>query len=143
MLKKSLIKEKIENIKLYLLEIDEIIKLGDKVILKDFRNIKTLERNFQLVVDEIVDINLHFIRELELHTPDDFQSSFLILAEQGKITPYDFACKIAPVVGLRNKLVHRYEKIDKRFFVEQVKKEKKDFTEYIKYVNNYLKKLKQ
>lgn len=142
MLKKKLVKKKIENIKNYLSEMKEIIKLDKDEILEDFRNLKTLERNFQLIVDEMIDINLHFIRELELHTPDDFQSSFIILAEQGKIIPYDFAQKIAPAVGLRNILVHRYEEVSKEYFIEQVKKEYKDFVKYLDIINRYLKKIK-
>lgn len=140
MLDKNFVREKNEKIKEYLQEIEEIIKLDTKEILEDIRNLRTLERDFQLIVDEIIDINLHFIRELELKSPKDFQSTFEILAE-GKILPMDFAIKIAPVVGLRNKLVHRYEKIDRKFFVEQFKKESKDFIKYIKYINQYLEKV--
>ena len=61
-----------------------------------------------------MDVNVYVIRELELKTADDFQSTFRILAEAG-ILPSDFAERIAPVVGLRNMLVHRYEKIDRIF----------------------------
>jgi len=140
MLDKIFVREKNEKIKIYLQEIEEIIKLDTKEILGDIRNLRTLERDFQLIIDEIIDINIHFIRELELKSPKDFQSTFEILAE-GKIIPDDFAVKIAPVVGLRNKLVHRYEEIDRKFFVEQVKKEYKDFIEYIRYINQYLEKI--
>jgi len=139
MLNKGFVKEKIGLIKGYFQEIEDIIKLENKEILGDIRNLKTLERNFQLIVDEILDINLHFIRELDLKSPSDFQSTFEILAE-GKIIPINFAMKIAPAVGLRNKLVHRYEEVDKKFFIEQVKKEFKDFREYIRYINQYLEK---
>jgi len=141
MLDKIFIREKNEKIKAYLQEIEEIIKLDTKEILGDIRNLRTLERDFQLIVDEIIDINLHFIREMELKSPKDFQSTFEILAE-GKILPDDFAVKIAPVIGLRNKLVHRYEEVDKKFFVEQVKREYQDFIEYIKYINQHLEKVK-
>jgi len=139
MLNKTFVKEKIGLIKGYLQEIEDIIKLKNKEILEDIRNLRTLERDFQLIVDEILDINIHFIRELGLKSPSDFQSTFEILAE-GKIIPINFAVKIAPVVGLRNRLVHRYEEIDKKFFIEQVKKEYKDFIEYIRYINQYLEK---
>ncbi len=138
MLDKSFIEEKLKNIKEYLLEVEEILKADKKEIIGDFRLLKSLERNFQLIVDEMMDINIHFIRELDLSTPDDFQSSFEILAK-GKIMPSKFAFQIAPVVGLRNLLVHRYEKIDKEVFVRQVKKEFTDFIKYIKYINDYLK----
>lgn len=140
MLDKSFIEEKLKNIKEYLLEIEEILKADEKEIIKDFRSVKSLERNFQLIVDEIIDINIYFIRELDLSAPDDFQSSFENLVK-GKILPSEFALKIAPVVGLRNLLVHRYEKIDKDIFVRQVKKEYSDFIKYIKYINDYLKSI--
>jgi len=137
MVNKTLVLEKLNKIKEYLKEIEEIINLKTQEILKDFRNIKTLERNFQLIVDEMLDINLHLISELKLKVPSDFQSSFLIIASS-KILPLKFAQKIAPVVGLRNKLVHRYEEIDKTFFIKQLKKERKDFIKYINYINRYL-----
>lgn len=141
MLNKNLVKEKIELIKEYFQEMEDIIKLSDKEILKDVLKHRALERNFQLIVDEIIDINLHFIRELDLKSPDDFQNTFMTLAENS-IFPQEFAEKIAPVVGLRNIIVHRYEKLDRKTFVRQVKKEYKDFVEYLNVINQYLKKIK-
>ncbi|MBU3965658.1 DUF86 domain-containing protein [Patescibacteria group bacterium] len=137
MLDKNFIRGKITLIKDYIGEMDEIISKDTLFILKDFKNIRAIEREFQLIVDEMIDVNIHFIKELNLKSPGDFQSTFEILAD-GKIIPHGFALKIAPVVGLRNKLVHRYEKIDKKFFVEQVAKERNDFIEYIRYINGYL-----
>ncbi len=141
MLNKVLINKKIGLIKEYIQEMDSIIKLDDIEIIRDFRNLRTLERDFQLIVDEIIDINIHFIRELDLKSPDDFQSTFEILAN-GKIIPINFAVKIAPSVGLRNRLVHRYEKVSKKKFIEQTKKEYKDFIKYIKYISQYLERVK-
>lgn len=139
MLNKNLIDDKIRNIQEYLEEIKPIISTGTEEILSNIEKLRTLERNFQLIVDTAIDINMHFIAELELESPDSFQSTFDILGER-KIIPYDFALKIAPAVGLRNKLVHQYEKVDRRFFIEQVKKEYQDFIEYIKQINQYLEK---
>ncbi|HEX9722317.1 MAG TPA: DUF86 domain-containing protein [Candidatus Paceibacterota bacterium] len=141
MIDKTLVQEKMEGVREYLQEIEGLIALDAVEILKDFRNLKTLERNFQLIVDEIIDINLHFIQELELKTPDDFQNTFTILSEQTQIFPQDFAMKISPVVGLRNMLVHRYEKVDRKFFIEQMKKEYADFVEYLAYIDTYLKNI--
>ena len=70
--------EKFKNIREYLAEIEEILKDGEKDIEKDFRSFRTLERNFQLIVDEIIDINMYLIKELELKTADDFQSTFRV-----------------------------------------------------------------
>lgn len=138
MLDKELIKTKIRNIEEYIEEVKHIILLDTKEIIFNIEKIKTLERNFQLIVDAMIDVNMHFIAEMELESPDSFQNTFMILGKKDIVIPYDFAIKIAPVVGLRNKIVHQYEKVDKSFFVEQFKKEHKDFIDYIKYINQYL-----
>lgn len=142
MIDKNLIKSKIKHIEEYISEIENILQLDTKIIISNIEKLRTLERNFQLIVDTMLDINMHLISELKLTVPDDFQSTFEIISLEGKVLQEDFAFKIAPVVGLRNKLVHRYEKVEKKFFIEQVKKDYKDFLEYLRLINQYLKKIK-
>ncbi|MFH1048620.1 MAG: HepT-like ribonuclease domain-containing protein [Patescibacteria group bacterium] len=139
MLDRKFIEGKISLIEEYFYEMEDVVKFGEKEILKDNMKLRALERDFQLIVDEMIDINLHFIRELDLKSPDDFQNTFSILAASN-IIPDDFAEKFAPVVGTRNILAHRYEKVDKKLFISQVKNERKDFLEYLKLINQYLKK---
>jgi uncharacterized protein YutE (UPF0331/DUF86 family) len=67
MIDKNLIKEKIKNIQGYLSEIEHILPLDVKEIISNIEKLRTLERNFQFVVDEMLDINIHFIRELNLN----------------------------------------------------------------------------
>lgn len=140
MVDKTLIERKLREIGDYVRELEGIIQFSEKELLADYIKMRALERVFQLIVDEMVHINLHFISRLQLKTPSDFQSSFEIISLEGKIVPHEFAIRIAPVVGLRNRLIHKYEEIDPRFFIEQVKKEHRDFIEYIKYINEYLEK---
>jgi uncharacterized protein YutE (UPF0331/DUF86 family) len=45
---------------------------------------------------------------------------------------------MAPVVGLRNRLVHRYEKVDIEILLETVRKSKDDFKQYVKHILEYL-----
>ena len=137
MLNKDLIKTKIRSIQEYLLEVAPILSLPKDEIVLNIEKLRTLERNFQLIVDAMLDINVHFIRELELSSPDNLQSTFLILAE-GKIIPFDFAQKISPVVGLRNILVHGYEKIDRKLFVDSFQKNKQDFDQYMVLINSFI-----
>ena len=139
MLNKDLIKTKMRSIQEYLLEIEPILSLPKDKTVSSIEKLRTLERNFQLIVDAMLDINIHFIRELELSSPDDLKSTFVILAE-GKILPFDFAQKISPIVGLRNILVHGYEKIDKALFVDSFQKNRKDFDEYLRIINSFLEK---
>lgn len=139
MLNKDLIKTKMRSIQEYLLEIEPILSLTKEQIVSVVEKLRTLERVFQLIVDAMLDINIHIIRELELNSPDDLKSTFIILAE-GKILPFDFAEKISPVVGLRNILVHGYEKIDRKLFIDSFQKNRKDFDEYLELINSFLEK---
>ncbi|NCF74930.1 MAG: DUF86 domain-containing protein [Xanthomonadaceae bacterium] len=133
---KTFVKQKLDRIIDYLAETEDLFKLSDKEIKKDFTKFHTAERLLQLIVDEIIDINQHFIKELDLKTPEDFQSTFYILGEN-KILPLEFAQKIAPVVGMRNRIVHRYEKLDKNLFIEKFRKNISDFKTYLKIINDF------
>ncbi|MBI4117268.1 MAG: DUF86 domain-containing protein, partial [Parcubacteria group bacterium] len=73
---KDLIKTKLDKIQEYLSEVENILNLSGKIILASLEKIRTLERNFQLIVDAMLDINIHIIRELNLGSLDDYQSTF-------------------------------------------------------------------
>jgi uncharacterized protein YutE (UPF0331/DUF86 family) len=51
------------------------------------------------------------------------------MGEHG-LLPKEFAEKLAPVVGLRNIVVHRYEHLDKQTFIELLRKNIDDFVHY-------------
>lgn len=131
------VKQKLDCILDYLAETEDLFKFSDQEIKKDFTKLHTAERLLQLIVDEMVDINRHFIKELDLKTPEDFQSTFYILGEN-KILPLKFAQKIAPAVGMRNRIVHRYEELDKNLFIEKFRKNVSDFKLYMKIINDFI-----
>ena len=135
-----LVNKKINKIKGYLKEVIPFLKFSVEEILEDVAKLRVLERNFQLIVDEIIDINQHFIKELGLDISDDLEGTFHVLGENN-ILPKDFVLKIAPTVGLRNRLVHRYEEIDPRIFIESFQKDYSDFEQYIKFITDYLEKM--
>ncbi|KKT20173.1 MAG: hypothetical protein UW04_C0035G0008 [Parcubacteria group bacterium GW2011_GWB1_43_8] len=137
MLNKNLIKTKIRSIQEYLVEIEPILSLPKEQVVSNIEKLRALERNFQLIVDAMLDINIHLIRELELGSPNDLKSTFIILSE-GKIIPSDFAQKISPIVGLRNILVHGYEKVDRGLFVDSFQKNRQDFDKYLLLINSFL-----
>jgi len=137
---KILIDEKRKRIDSYLDEVKTLLDFSVKEILNDFTKLRTLERNFQLIVDEMIDINQHFIKELGLDVSDDLEGTFHILGEN-KILPEDFVLKIAPVVGLRNRLVHRYEDLDPKIFIESFQKDYSNFEQYLKFISDYSEKL--
>lgn len=117
--------------------IDNVHPESDMDIALYGRQILSETEKIQLIVDEIIDINNHFIRYAQLRVPEDFQSAFLILAEN-KILPEGFARRMAPVVGLRNRLVPRYEKVDVEILLDTIRKSKDDFKQYVKHILEYL-----
>jgi uncharacterized protein YutE (UPF0331/DUF86 family) len=114
--------------------------LGSKEVIEDNLKIRAVERLFQLIVDTAVDINTHIISESDFKIPDDYQSTFIILAEN-KILPMDFALKIAPSVGLRNLVVHKYGKVNIKRMVDDIKNEIGQYLDYLKHIQRFLEKL--
>ncbi len=135
---KQLVLEKMALSQGHLIEAREILdSMTDKEILESRPYLHTLERYLQLIVDAILDINNHLIKEIDLEPAKDLKSTFNILADN-KILDKDFAQKISNVVGLRNLIVHQYEKVDNEKFLEDFRKHNSDFDEYFKYITSYL-----
>lgn len=132
--------QKIQSIKDHIDELEKLLgDVSDKEFFTDSGNLHIAERLVQLIVDGMIDINQHFIRELRLKISDDLQGTFIIMGENN-ILPGKFAQKIAPVVGVRNILVHQYEKLDKEMFLRNLRSHFSDFKKYQLYIGNYLKK---
>jgi uncharacterized protein YutE (UPF0331/DUF86 family) len=141
MINKNIVNNKLKNLTLYLKELKPFLKIDSRVLLeeKNYRDLRALEREFQLIVDTMIEINSHFISKLNLPAPDDYANTFVTLG-QNKVLPSDFAFKIAQVVGLRNKIVHKYDVIDLKRFIDDLKANSVQFEHYLKYIATYLKK---
>lgn len=135
----SFVLQELHQIEGYLDESKNFLRFSDKEILEDSEKMHVAERLLQLLADTAVDVNQHFIKELGLPASEDFQGTFYTLAENN-ILPQDFANKMAPVVGVRNRLVHRYESLNKKLFVENFRAHHTDFEKYTKLINDYLEK---
>ncbi len=129
----AFIAKKLGDLSGYEDELKTLLAYSDDEILQDSGKIHIAERLFQLIVDTMLDINQHYIRERNLPPTEDYQSTFRTLGEHD-ILPKEFAEKIAPVVGLRNAVVHRYEHLDKKTFISLLRKNFEDFLNYQKFV---------
>lgn len=69
---------------------------------------RAAERDFQLLVNLAVDVNLYLLAERLGKTPDSYRQSFLDLARAG-ILPRPLAERLALSARLRNVLVHEYD----------------------------------
>ena len=116
-----------------------VIGVHIKAIKEDNLTLPAVERYFQLAVDQMVDINAHIIREQNLGAVDDLQSTFKMLGDF-KVLEAVFANKIAPIVGARNMLVHRYDKFDKDIFLNNLQSHFNDFKKYLIQIDDFLKR---
>lgn len=133
------IRTKMKALKGYIEEIKNFLKYSDVEIFDKSGIIHIGERVFQLAVDAIIDINQHIMKDLELKGAEDPQAAFYILGEN-KILPKKFAFKIAPVVAVRNRIVHGYESLNKELFIKNLRNHYSDFEKYLKFIQEFLDK---
>ncbi len=130
------IKQKMKTLRESILEIEPILKFSSDEIANDSLKIRSSERLFQLIVDSAIDINTEIIASNSFNSPDSYQSTFYTLKEAKILSP-DFADKIAPSVGLRNRLVHRYETIRPNLSIDEMKRYIPFYVDYLKIINDY------
>ncbi len=136
MLDKDLLKRKINQIDGYLREIEPTLSLGTADIVSDVLKLRAVERNFQLVVDTMLDINSYIIAAENLQAPNSLQETFFILGRAG-VLPAALLEEMAPVVGLL-KIVHEYEGISTEKFVEDLKSGREQFGRYIVAIGEHM-----
>jgi len=141
MIDKELVKNKMADIQGYLKELKPILKEESKNIIADNLKLHTVERLFQVIVDTAISINTHIIAESDFNIPNDYQSTFIVLGKN-KVLPMDFAVKIAPSVGLRNLIIHKYGRVDLKRMIHDIKNEISDYLDYLKLIDNFLKRKK-
>ena len=130
MLDQTLTINKINDIRNYLDELLPLLKKESREIIDESLVLHTVERLFQLIVDSAIDLNTHIISQSHLAVPADYQSTFIVLGEN-KILPMEFALTIAPSVGLRNLIVHKYGNVDMKRMVDDIKNNIGDYLQYV------------
>ncbi|MEK7630222.1 MAG: DUF86 domain-containing protein [Patescibacteria group bacterium] len=109
---------------------------------KDFRTVRTAERDFQLIVDLISDINTEIILDRGGRTPDTYKDSMSGLEKLGLLEA-DISQKLIEAARIRNILVHEYDfEEDHNKFYSSGKTITPFFEEYIKTIHRYIKKEK-
>lgn len=142
MINNAMVKNRIERIEEDLLHLKDFVGFPFDDIAKNYNMHKTVERIIEIIVNHAIDINQHIIVEQgKGHLPFDFKESFLLLTDLG-IYPKEFAEKISKSVGLRNILVHEYTRLDEKKFYSSIKDCYKDYTQYCRYIIDYLNKTK-
>lgn len=116
----NVIRRKLINLSEYLEELEPFLNYSYDQYVSNYFVKRTGERLIQLIVENMVDINSIIVAEKNHVPPKDYYSSFEIVGELGVI-PLEFAKELAPCTGMRNRLVHEYDKIQDRIVFDSIK----------------------
>jgi uncharacterized protein YutE (UPF0331/DUF86 family) len=101
-----------------------------------WKNKDSAERNIQKIVEAVIDIGKMLIAEKRLREPASNREVFEIL-EENHIFPPEFIPLIDKMIGMRNIIVHGYNRIDESIVFGVLKKNLAD----IKKLSTILKKI--
>ncbi len=127
------IEQRIAKLENYLSELSTFLLKNDADVLENRESLYAIERVFLLVVDEAVDINSFLIISSSKMEPADYRSTFLVLGELGML-PKEVSEKMAPTVGLRNRLTHEYEGTDITRALRDIRKSLDFYRDYIQHI---------
>ncbi|AEF17935.1 protein of unknown function DUF86 [Thermoanaerobacterium xylanolyticum LX-11] len=133
----QVIQEKLVRMLEHINELKQLSSCTYEEYVHDIKLKYAIERLLQLIVDLALDINNMILAYLKRPPASDYFNSFIDLSEIG-ILDVDFAVKIAPASGLRNRLVHQYEKIDDKIVYNSVKMTIEDFSKYVDIISRYI-----
>ena len=95
------------------------------------------ERYLERIINRLIDVNYHIVKEVGGYAPTGYSESFRDMG-QLKILPNDFAYKLVDVGGFRNILVHDYDEIDESQVYANIKACLEDVPKYMKCVKDFL-----
>jgi uncharacterized protein YutE (UPF0331/DUF86 family) len=98
---------------------------------------KATERLLQELIEAAIDINTHVIVQSGGLVPDSYYEGFLELGTL-KIIPTNLAAALAPSAGLRNRLVHEYDRIDDSIVRAAAAEAATLYTDYVRAIQQHI-----
>ena len=120
----------LENLK----ALEPIREMDQDEYLRDLYKRKATERLLQELIEAAIDINTHMVVGSGYAPPDDYYQSFIRAGEMGILSP-GLAEKLAPSAGLRNRLVHEYDRIDHSIILKAVSMVEEYYPRYVEEIS--------
>ncbi|MEX2356277.1 MAG: DUF86 domain-containing protein [Thermaerobacterales bacterium] len=130
-------KRKLAKLVQYLEELETKRGLTFETYRANWETRRVVERQLQLVVEVMTDINTTLLVALDQPPPKDYFLSFIEAGEKG-IIPRSLADRLAPGTGLRNRLVHEYETVDDRIVHQSIEECLVTVPQYVAAVKAFL-----
>lgn len=103
---------------------------------KDLSLIWMVERGLEILIQNLLDIGAHLLASEIKNDWEDYVEIIVKLGRHGVI-PQEFSEKIKGMAGLRNILVHEYQRVNLAKLYNSFKDGLADFVQFIKYVREY------
>ena len=131
MLDRDFINRKIKLIHEDLAKLEALGKYTFDELMQDEMRWSAAERYLEKIITRAIDINQHLIAELGVGTEKikGYEDTFYALAEL-QVYDKDFAARIAPSAGLRNRLVHEYNNTQEKIIYDSVSDALKQYAQY-------------
>lgn len=131
------IKDKLSELKVYIMELDEDIPEDEEEYLEERVPRRACERTFQLACEDVIDICNLIIAGKALGLPRDNRDSIKKLSDN-KIIPEKLSARLEDMVSFRNLLVHRYGKVDDSRAYHYLKGEIGDLSDFTLIIDNLI-----
>lgn len=139
MLDRQVIEAHLQNMEEALASLGRYRDLSLKDLRKDLSLVWIAEKGLQILIQNLLDIGAHVLASEIKNDWDDYGEIIIKLGHHG-ILPMDFSERIQGMAGLRNILIHEYLKVDLPKLYDYLKNRLADFTEFMSYIQEYLKK---
>lgn len=103
----------------------------------DYTKRYAVERLIELIVECATDINRHVVEALGAAPPQTYYSTFEEMGKLG-IIPRDAAARLGGTTGLRNRLVHGYEKVSHEIVYHSLKPLLRHYKQYVGWLDTFL-----
>lgn len=98
---------------------------------RSWKDKDSAERNLQKIIEAFIDIGKMLIAEKRLKEPANNREVFLIL-DENKIFPSEFMSLVDKMIGLRNVIVHGYNRINDEMIYAILKKNLKHVRQLVR-----------
>jgi len=95
------------------------------------------ERYLERMIGRMIDVNYHLLTESGEAPPRDYHECFVALSRLGVLAG-DFARRLAPCAGLRNRIVHAYDDLDAGRVYDSLRDALADVPAYLSGIRSFL-----
>jgi uncharacterized protein YutE (UPF0331/DUF86 family) len=136
-LEEEIIRKKVAVMIENLRALEPIMNMTPEEYIEEVYKRKATERLLQELIEAAIDVNTGLIVQTGNTIPDDYYESFIKVGEL-KIISLELAEKLAPSAGLRNRLVHEYDRLEHSIVLDAVRMAENLYPQYVKQIEDYI-----